>query len=534
MLSAIETTNKKNGMAANSLEGKTLGKYQILEPLGRGGMAQVYRAYHPQLDRYVAVKVLRPDLVEDREFLARFSREARSVAALRHPNIVQMYDFDSQDGTYYMVMELLEGDTLKATLNVYRTAGKRMPMGDGLRILTDVLAGLEYAHQEGIIHRDLKPANILLDRRGQAVLTDFGIAQIVGVTQYTVSGALMGTLSYMAPEQGLSGQCDARSDLYSLGIIYYELLTGRVPFDADTPLAILMKHVNDPLPLPRTIDPTIPEPFEAAALKALAKQPSERYQSAAEMAEALRGAASQAGVEIPLHLTLLPATAPLTAPVGRVGVFSGAAREQIADRGFASGDTDRDLKEKLAGRLRHPSDEAFWPDRWIANALRPLFQPPLGANLEDIHPLHVGRAAVYGSLAIVLGNICLLWAGGVTGWKIYTHAWSLELLLAGLLLSALMAALASPWFLIPSGIVLGNGIIFSYFTLTGRWPQWIFLWPLEPLLLAGSILGAIWLAGQRLGGRWASRRLGLIFLALAAVLGVALLIASSVLTVLGR
>ncbi len=169
-----------------------LGKYRVLEPLGRGGMAQVYRAYHPQLDRYVAIKVLRADLVEETEFLARFQREARAIASLRHPNIVQVFDGDTQDGVYYFVMELLEGDTLKSRLNVYRAQAERMPLSETVHILTDVLHGLEYAHGEGIIHRDLKPANILLSRRGQAVLSDFGIAQIVGGTQYTVSGALMG------------------------------------------------------------------------------------------------------------------------------------------------------------------------------------------------------------------------------------------------------------------------------------------------------------------------------------------------------
>ena len=209
-------------MAPSSLEGQSLGKYRILEPLGRGGMAQVYKAYHPLLDRYVAVKILRSDLVEEEEFLARFRRDARAVAALRHPNIVQIYDFDVQNDLYYMVMELLEGDTLKAYLNTLRVHSEKLPLGETVRIFTDVLSGLAYAHGEGIIHRDLKPANIMLTKRGQAVLTDFGIAQIVGGTQYTVSGALMGTLSYMAPEQGLNGHSDARSDIYSLGIAYYD------------------------------------------------------------------------------------------------------------------------------------------------------------------------------------------------------------------------------------------------------------------------------------------------------------------------
>ena len=243
---------------ATSLEGQTLGKYQVLEPLGSGGMARVYRGYHPQLNRYVAIKVLRSDLVEDELFLQRFKREAQSVATLRHPNIIHVHDFDVQEDTYFMVMELLDGDTLHTRLNDYRIRDEQMPYGEMVRILLDVLNGLDFAHHEGMIHRDIKPANILLTKRGQAVVADFGIAQIVGGTQHTVSGALLGTLNYMAPEQGLKGISDARSDLYSLGVVMYEMLTRHPPYDADTPLAILMKHVNDPLPLPRTIDPLIP------------------------------------------------------------------------------------------------------------------------------------------------------------------------------------------------------------------------------------------------------------------------------------
>jgi len=527
---------KKRTMALTSLEGQSLGKYRILEPIGRGGMAQVYKAYHPQLDRYVAIKVLRADLVEEKEFLARFSREARAVAALRHPNIVQVYDFDMQDGLYFMVMELLEGDTLKAYLNAFRVNGERMPRGESIRILADALSGLGYAHQAGIIHRDLKPANILLDKHGQAVLTDFGIAQIVGATQYTVSGALMGTLSYMAPEQGMTGRCDARTDLYSLGIVYYELLTGKVPFDADTPLAILMKHVNDPLQLPRKVDPSVPEPLERVALKALAKQPDDRYQSAVEMSEALQAAATQSGVEVPASFTLpLPVVKP-TVPQGPVEVFSGTARSRISDAGFASGDTDTTLKEKLARERRKQvevEDNGF-SDKISTGVFQTLFKPPADLPDELLRPRYVRQAALYGSLAIVLFNICAIWASGIESWNIYNRAWPMELVLVGLLLSALMAALATPWMLIPTGIVLFNGLLLGYFSLTGWWTHWRFLWPLEPFILAASILGAFWLSRQKHPGRWASRRLGLILLLLSVISQVTILVTSAVLSVLGR
>ena len=335
-------------MPSDPLQGQNLGKYRVLEPLGRGGMARVYRAYHPQLDRYVAIKVLRSDLVAEEEFLARFKREARAVAALRHPNIVQVFDFDARGDVYYLVMELLEGDSLSRRLDDYSLREERMPLGEVVRIVLDVLEAMAYAHSEGMIHRDVKPANILLTRRGEAVLTDFGIAQIIGGTQYTVSGALMGTLSYMAPEQGLEGHCDARSDIYSLGIVLYEMLTGEPPFDAETPLAILMKHVNDPLPLPRQRVPDVPEPLERVVLKALAKRPGDRYQSAEEMGWALKKAAHEAGVELPERISLPLSFSTDQAPAEAVAVLSGPAREKAVAEEHAKEDTDATLGERLA------------------------------------------------------------------------------------------------------------------------------------------------------------------------------------------
>lgn len=522
-MAAKHLHQKKNiNMAPLSLEGQTLGKYRILEPLGRGGMAQVYKAYHPQLDRYVAVKVLRSDLVEEAEFLARFRREARAVAALRHANVVQVYDFDTQDDLYYMVMELLEGDTLKAHLNAFRARGEHLPLGELVRILCDVLAGLAYAHGEGIIHRDLKPANIMLTKRGQAVLTDFGIAQIVGGTQYTISGALMGTLNYMAPEQGLDGKCDTRSDIYSLGIVYYEMLTGKVPFDADTPLAILMKHLNDPLPLPHKFDPSIPEPFERVALKALAKNPDDRYQSAAEMLQALLTAAQETGTEVPGTVNLPQMASPPPIQAGPVAVFSGPARERIPDDGFASGDTDVTLGEKLS----QPKTRA--KERTSREPLSPRMFSATATELQFIKPRNTGQAALYAVGWIVLVNISMLWASGVFGWKVFGNAWPMELLAVGTLLAAIMAALSNPWLLIPAGIVMGNGFLFTYYSLTGWWSHWIVLWPLEPILIGVCIVGAALLHRQGTQGQALSHRIG-ILLAAASVLAFIPILALSIL-----
>jgi serine/threonine protein kinase len=504
---SINTSRKKTAMAPLSLEGQSLGKYRMLEPLGRGGMAQVYKAYHPQLDRYVAVKILRSDLVEEEEFLARFRREARAVAALRHPNIVQIYDFDVQNDLYYMVMELLEGDTLKAYLNTLRVHAEKLPLGETVRIFTDVLAGLAYAHGEGIIHRDLKPANIMLTRRGQAVLTDFGIAQIVGGTQYTISGALMGTLSYMAPEQGLDGHSDARSDIYSLGIAYYEALTGTVPFDADTPLAILMKHINDPLTLPRKIDPTIPESFERVALTALAKHPEDRFQTANEMAERLLAAAKETGIQIPETIYLPKMiSSPSTDKTGPVAVFSGPARQRIPDPGFASGDT----------AAITTSNKSVTSLTKITDSVKILFTPP--ADYTELTPNHVTAATLYSVGAILCVNLVLLWLGPIFGWKIFGHAWPMELVGAGILLSALMAALANPWLLVPAGIVMGNGILLSFYSLTGWWSLWTILWPLEPILVGISIITPFFLLRQGHRGNWLARRIGFVFIGLAVVI----------------
>jgi serine/threonine protein kinase len=372
-------------MSPASLEGQTLGKYRVMEPLGRGGMARVYRAYHPQLDRYVAIKVLRSDLVEDEEFLVRFRREARAVASLRHSNIVQVYDSDVEGEIYYIVLELLEGDSLKTRLNDYRIRDERMPLGDMVRVLLDVLDGLAYAHSEGMIHRDIKPANILLTKRGEAVITDFGIAQIVGSTRHTASGAMMGTLNYMAPEQGLQGQSDVRSDIYSLGIVFYEMLTKRVPFDADTPLAVLMKHLNDPLPLPRKIEPAVPESLERVVLKALAKQPGDRYQDANEMKKALVAAAKQAEIEIPQSISLpLSFTTP-EAPAESVAVFSGTARERITDVHFADDDTDASLGQRLAEASAEAGRSLGVAGKELWKALGGVAHVALAKTTEALH-----------------------------------------------------------------------------------------------------------------------------------------------------
>jgi len=273
-----------------NLTGKTLGNYQIKERLGMGGMAEVYKAYHVKLDRFITVKILHPHLIEGEDFLARFEREARAVAGLRHANIVQIHDFSTDDELYYMVMEYIDSGTLQDKLVESSKSGDFIPIQRVLSILWQIGQALDYAHQQDILHRDIKPSNILLDSKGNAFLTDFGIARMMSDNQFTATGALIGTPTYMSPEQGQGLDLDYASDIYSLGIVLFEMLTGKAPFASETPLAVIHKHIHERLPQPSELRPDIPGSVEKVIYKALEKDRKDRHKNAAAFSNALEKA----------------------------------------------------------------------------------------------------------------------------------------------------------------------------------------------------------------------------------------------------
>ena len=248
--------------AMSNLTEQSIGRYHILEKLGEGGMATVYKAYDTRLERNVAIKVLRTDQFIPAQLemvLQRFEREAKSLAKLSNPNIVNILDFGEHEGMPYLVMEYLPGGTLKKKL------GQAIPWQEAIHALLPVARGLAYAHKHGVIHRDVKPANILISEEDAPILTDFGIAKLLEGTDghtLTGSGVGIGTPEYMAPEQGMGASTiDERADIYSLGIVLYEMVTGRKPYIADTPMAVVLKQMTDPLPRPTKFVPDLPESY---------------------------------------------------------------------------------------------------------------------------------------------------------------------------------------------------------------------------------------------------------------------------------
>lgn len=260
--------------------GRLLGdRYRILEQVGGGGMGSVFRAQCTFLERPVAVKILRPEFAGDDDFIRRFRREARAAASLSHPNIVSIYDVGQDDGVHYIVMEYVRGMTLKEKI---RQQGA-LPVGTALGIVAEILDALDHAHRNGVVHRDVKPQNILLAENGRVKVADFGIARAAGGGTMEHTVGIIGTAHYFSPEQARGGYTGARSDIYSLGVVFYELVTGRLPFSGESPISVAIKHLEGDFPTPRQLVPDLPAELEAIILKSLRRDPEGRYQSAAEM-----------------------------------------------------------------------------------------------------------------------------------------------------------------------------------------------------------------------------------------------------------
>ncbi len=319
--------------------GEQVGPYQIMAQLGSGGMATVFKAYHAALDRYVAIKVLHPAFKQDPNFLSRFQREARIVAKLEHPHIVPVYDFSEASGQPYLVMRFIEGETLKA-----RLASRALTLAEVQAVIKPVSEALAYAHGQGVLHRDVKPSNILLTPDGGVFLADFGLARIAQAGESTLSqDSLLGTPQYISPEQaqGLS-DLDARTDVYSLGVVVYELLVGRVPYQADTPYAVIHDHIYAPLPLPRSIKPDFPEPIERVLLKALTKDRADRYASVTEFYAAFDQALTDRAA------SRSAASASIAAPIASTAAIPAAPIDSLATRALPTEPTKSTTRLWLA------------------------------------------------------------------------------------------------------------------------------------------------------------------------------------------
>ena len=302
-------------VVVDNLIGQHLGPYRIVERIGEGGMAQVYKAYQPALDRYVAVKVLPPIHAKQPGFSERFLREAKAIANLNHPNILPVYDSGQEQGYSFLVMRYVHGA---------RTLREVMAQPLSLPQIADwigqVAAALDHAHRQGVIHRDVKPSNVLIDDNW-ALLTDFGLAKMTEASaKLTGTGVGVGTPAYMSPEQGQGGEVDPRTDIYSLGVILFEMLTGQVPHDAETPLAIILKRITEPLPLPKTLNPDIPPAVEQVVLRALDVDPEDRFRTAGELAAALKQAVAEMDDGSVAPTLSSPAVPPLTTYPGATSV----------------------------------------------------------------------------------------------------------------------------------------------------------------------------------------------------------------------
>lgn len=382
--------------------GKTLGSYGIVDEIGSGGMAIVYRANQPSLGRQVAIKVLSPELARDKVFRERFLREARTIAQLAHPNILPVYDSgqDPETGALYFVMQLVEGGALSQRL------GQPMEVEAAVRITAQIARALDYAHKRGLIHRDVKPANVLLTPDGHPLLSDFGIARMMDGTHLTQTGVSLGTPAYMSPEQARGGLVDHRTDIYALGVMIYEMLSGQLPFKSDTPVGMLHQHAFVAPPPLHILRPDLPKSLEKVIMRALAKDPNQRYASAGELADALEGALTGKWQLALPKVTLRPAPRP-TPPLGQaLAPTAPMAEAQVA----------------MATRSTLSAQPASWPVR-LGRGLLKIIAGLIRTVLSIVAFLIV--------IAIVLTGLGVFIIGALTEQTIVRQDWKLDSMRAG-------------------------------------------------------------------------------------------------------
>lgn len=366
-----------------NLSGKQFKEYQIDSAIAEGGMAAVYKAHQSHLERYVAIKVLPRQYALEHQFVERFRREAKVLAKLQHPHILPIYDYGIEGEYFYLVMPYIDGGTLEQLM-----AQRRLPLSAIARVFAQVGDALDYAHAQEVVHRDLKPSNILVDKRGNCLLSDFGLAKVDDerASKLTSSGLILGTADYMSPEQGLGQVVDHRSDIYSLGVILYELTTGQTPFHASTPTAVIIKTIQEPMVPPRQLNPDLPVGVEAVILKACAKKPEERFATVHEMVESLQTAINSAGVQ----------------------------EKPISDWGLQSGEGEDEITlSRLRKRLRPQSDPVVLPPVVEKGEPRPptysLPSPPPAVSRSQTETLLTWGIAVLALLVVVMVAVTIVW-----------------------------------------------------------------------------------------------------------------------------
>jgi tRNA A-37 threonylcarbamoyl transferase component Bud32 len=367
-------------MVIDSMIGRILGgRYEIQSLIGQGGMAAVYKGYDPNLRRTIAVKIIHQHLSTEGDFTRRFEAEATAVARLRHPNIIQVFDFNHDGNVHFMVMEFLAGETLQTRLERLNGARRKMPVDDALHFAAEICDAADYAHQRGLVHRDIKPSNIMLDVHGKAILMDFGIARMVSNFQHTASNAVVGTALYMAPEQIQGIAADARADIYSIGVTLYEMLSGRPPFESNSAMTLMMMHLNDPAPDIRQFQPDTPLQVKDFIDKALEKNRDARFPSAAAMATALRGV-SGAAPGAPLS-TAAANVAPASAALSPVPAASDATYIEAA-------------KAVAAGATLIEASKPVYPAGNVAPSYRPAPVPASQTMIDQPYqPARSGSGA---------------------------------------------------------------------------------------------------------------------------------------------